>query len=160
MNLMRFTVVDREGTVSFILEGDLLPALLASCSSDPPDLDTLLRGADPFYSDLRDHIGSALAVFDEHNSRANSTVIHEAFRFLPPHEQPVFRVIDEWTREESLRPVKAGVVIFNLIARRIVQLQNTYYTIQRRGRGRVFDGERLTNRTFVYRLPKRWTVVP
>ena len=160
MNLMRFTVVDRTGTVSFILDGDALPALLASCSSDPPDLDALLLGAEPYYSNLHDHVRNGLAIFDEHNTLANPTVIHEAFRFLPADEQPVFRVIDERTREQSLRPVKAGVVIFNLIARRIVQLQNTYYAIQRKGRGRVFDGARLTNRTFVYRLPKRWTVVP
>lgn len=160
MNVMRFTVVDRDGAVSFILHGDALPAFLASCSSDPANLESLLDRADPYYSGLKDYVSSGLAVFDEHNTAANPSAIHQAFGFLAPQDQPVFRVVDERTREESLRPVKAGVVIFNLIAKRIVQLQNTYYAIARKGRGRVYDGVRLTDRVFVYRLPERWALVP
>jgi hypothetical protein len=56
--------------------------------------------------------------------------------------------------------VKAGVIILNLTDRRIVQLQNTYQTITRSGRGRIYDGVRLTERTFVYRLPRQWALVP
>jgi hypothetical protein len=33
---------------------------------------------------------------------------------------------DERTRQASLQPVKAGVIIFNPRNRRIVQIQNTY----------------------------------
>ena len=44
--------------------------------------------------------------------------------------------------------------------RRIVQLQNGYQEITRTGRGRVFDGERLTNSVFTYRLPNAWALVP
>ena len=160
MNLMRYTIVDPEGAVSFILHGDALPALVAACAADPPNLDALLASADRYYTDLADYVRNGLAVFDEHNSEANPENIHQAFEFLPPHEQPVFRVVDERTREESLRPVKAGVVIFNLADRRIIQLQNTYRAIARRGRGRVVDGGRVTDRTFSYRLPERWALVP
>ncbi len=160
MNAMRFTIVDPEGAVSFVLHGSALPAFLATCSDDPSTLDDLLAGAERYYYDLSEQVGNGLAVFDEHNTPSNPAVIHRAFEFLAPHEQPVFRVVDDRTREESLRPVKAGVVIFNLIAHRIVQLQNTYGAIARRGRGRVFDGSRLTDRTFVYRLPERWALVP
>ena len=160
MNLMRFTVVEPTGTASFILHGDALPAFLAACAHNPTDLPSLLTSVDRYYHDLHEHVTSALAVFDEHNSQSNPAAIHGAFDFLPPHELPPFRVIDERTREESLRPVKAGVVVFNLLARRIVQIQNTYHRIQRRGRGRVYEGGRLTNRTFIYRLPEQWALVP
>jgi len=69
-------------------------------------------------------------------------------------------VIDERTREASLQPVKAGVVLFNLVAKRIVQVQNTYRAITRTGRQRIFDGQRLTDRVFSYRLPGEWAIVP
>jgi hypothetical protein len=42
--------------------------------------------------------------------------VHQALRRAPAHERPVFRVVDGFTREVSLRPVKAGAVIFNLKA--------------------------------------------
>jgi len=64
------------------------------------------------------------------------------------------------TREASLRPVKAGAFVINLIDRRIVTLQNGYQQINRNGRGEIFDGERMTGDTFIYRLPKTWALVP
>lgn len=160
MNLMRFTVVDREGAVSCILHGDALPSLLAACSSNPQTLAMLLAGAEPYYHELTRFVENGLAIFDEHNSRRNPDAIHRALELLSSEEIPVFRVLDARTREESLRPVKAGIIIFNLVDQRIVQIQNTYQTITRNGRGRIFDGNRLTERTFVYRLPKHWAVVP
>ncbi|MSQ61969.1 MAG: hypothetical protein EXR43_05265 [Dehalococcoidia bacterium] len=160
MNLMRYTVVDRDGAVSFILHGDALPALLASCSRGPRTLVELLQGAEPYYHDVNTLVQNGLAVFDEHNTRRHFQSIHRAFELLPSHQQPAFRVVDPRTREESLRPVKAGVIVFNLVEQRIIQLENTYRTITRQGRGRVFDGERLTERTFLYRLPRTWAVVP
>lgn len=160
MNLMRYTIVDSEGAVSFILHGDALPALVAACPADPPSLGALLTTAELYYTGLSEYVRNGLAVFDEHNSPANPANIHQAFAFLAPHEQPVFRVIDERTREESLRPVNAGAVIFNLADRRIIQLQNTYRSIARRGRGRVVDGGQVTDRVFSYRLPERWALLP
>ena len=41
----------------------------------------------------------------------------------------MFRVLSDATREASLRPAHAGVIVFNLIARRIVQVQNAYVDI-------------------------------
>ena len=79
---------------------------------------------------------------------------------MPRHKQPVFRVVDDLTREASLRPVKAGAVIFNLKEKRIVQMMNSYQEIRRTGRGRVFDGDRHTETIFQYRLPEEWALVP
>lgn len=160
MDLMRFTIVDAGGAVSFVSHGEALAALLASCAGNPTTIDGLLAGADDYHHDLRRHVLNGLAIFDEHNTRENATHIHRAFAFLKPHEQPAFRIIDDRTREESLRPVKAGAVIFNLLDRRIVQLQNTYRKIARVGRGHIIEDDRMTSRTFLYRLPRNWAVVP
>jgi hypothetical protein len=114
----------------------------------------------PYYGSLRERVLNGLAIFDERNAPGNYDAIHQAFRFCAPDEQPVFRVVDEETREMSLQPVKAGVVIFNLLDRRIVQIQNSYWEITRTGRGLVYDGERFTGQRFAYRLPKDWALVP
>ena len=160
MNLMRCTVVDERGTVSFVADGDALPALVAACAQNPGSLEQLLELTDGFYHRLRDQVLNGLAVFDELNVPGNYEAIHKAFRYCQPHEQPVFRVVDEPTREMSKEAVKAGVVIFNLRAKRIVQIQNSYREIRRSGRARVFDGQTLTNSVYSYRLPREWTLVP
>lgn len=160
MNLMRCTVVEPRGTVSFIADGDALPALVAACARNPSSVDDLLSVADPLYGDLRERVLNGLALFDERNTREHLEAIHRALDICAPHEQPVFRVLDARTREASLQPVKAGAVLFNLISKRIVQLQNSYRAITRTGRQRVFDGEQLTDRVFSYRLPRDWAIVP
>ncbi len=50
--------------------------------------------------------------------------------------------------------------MFNLNAKRIVQIQNTYQEIKRKGRLRIMEGAQPTNRTQKYELPPDWTVVP
>lgn len=160
MNLVRCTVVDDQGAVSFVADGDALPALAAACAQNPRGLEELLAITDGYYHDLRDRVLNGLALFDELNAPGNYEAIHQAFAYCAPHEQPVFRVVDDATREMSKQAVKAGVVLFNLRAKRIVQIQNSYREIQRSGRARVFDGRALTNSVFSYRLPREWAIVP
>ena len=160
VNVIRCTVVDGGGAVSFIAHADVLSALAAACSANPSNLDELLEGADSYYRNLKEQVLNGLAMFEERNVKGNYQAIHQALRFSAPHEHPVFRVVDEVTREASLRPVKAGAVIFNLRAKRIVQIINTYQEIQRRGRARVFDGSGLTDAVYSYRLPEDWALVP
>lgn len=160
MNLLRCTVVDSRGGVSFIADGDALPALAAACAQNPDSLDELLDITDRFYHDLRDRVLNGLAIFDEYNTPGHYEAIHQAFAYCAPHEQPAFRVVDDATREMSKRAVKAGVVIFNLRAKRIIQIQNSYREIRRSGRARVFDGRGLTNAIYSYKLPHDWAIVP
>ncbi len=159
MNLMRFTVIDARGGVSFVAHGDALPALVKACGSNPATLEDLLRLAEPYYRPLREHVLNGLAIFDERNAEGHYEAVHQALSW-PPHQHPVFRVVDDLTRETSLRPVKAGAVIFNLRAKRIVQIQNSYREIQRQGVSHVFDGTRMTDEIFSYRLPNEWSLVP
>jgi hypothetical protein len=160
VNVIRCTVVDERGAVSFIVHADALSALTAACSTNPSSLERLLEGVEPYYHNLREQVLNGLAIFEERNARGNYQAIQGALRFCAPHDHPVFRVVDDLTREVSLRPVKAGVVIFNLGARRIVQIVNTYQEIRRTGRACVFDGSGLTDTAYIYRLPKDWALVP
>jgi hypothetical protein len=160
MNLIRCTIVDRDGAVSFVVHGDALPALAAACAACPSSLDELLALSDPYYGNLREYVADGLAIFDEFNVPGRYGVIRDVLRRTPPHEQPVFRVVDAVTREASLRPVKAGAIIFNLSAKRIVQIMNSYREIRRSGRARIFDGHGYTQAVYSYRLPKEWALVP
>jgi hypothetical protein len=160
MGLMRYTVVDHQSTISFIAPDRALQGLVAACSTGPRTIQEFLDKAAPFTTDLRDRVVSGLAVFDEHNTPGNSRWIHAALDYCRREEVPVFRVVDARTREASLTPVWAGVVVFNLKAKRIVQIHNTYAEIKRKGRLRIMEGTRPTNRVQRYELPADWTVVP
>ena len=161
-DVMRFTVIDPRGRVSFVASCSTLEALVAACAStnQPRTLEQLLRSAEPFVGDLAEHVLSGLAVFDEHNSPANYRWVHAALDYCTPQEAPVFRVVDPRTEEVSLSPVRAGVVVFNLLAKRIVQIQNTYSEIRRKGRVRVLRNNQPTDRVHRYELPPDWSLVP
>lgn len=160
MNVIRCTVIDARGGVSFVAHGDVLAALAKACAANPGTLEQLLDGAATYYAGLREKVMNGLAVFDENNVEGHCESIHRAFDFCAPHEQPVFRVVDDRTQEMSLRPVKAGAVVFNLRAKRIIQIQNSYREIERRGASKVYDGTRMTAAVFSYRLPDEWALVP
>ena len=160
MNLLRITIIGADGAISFVADAEALPALVAACSRNPGTAVELLTSAEANYGGLRDRVLNGLAIFDERNVEGNAAAIHQSFAFCAPHELPPFRVVDEATREQSLRPVKAGAVLFNLRQKRIVQIQNTYREITRTGRAPVFDGESHTGRMFTYRLPREWSIVP
>ncbi len=160
MNLIRCTIVDTRGAVSFVAHCDALPALAAACAGSPSSLEELLELSEPYYRNLREYVEAGLSLFDEMNVPGRYRAIHEALHRLPSEAQPVFRVVDSQTREESLRPVKAGAVIFNLKAKRIVQLMNSYQEIRRIGHGHIFDGRDSTETVFSYHLPKDWALVP
>jgi hypothetical protein len=160
MNLLRFTVIDRRGGVSFLAHGDALPAFVKACSFYPQTLEDLLDLTSPFYASLREYVLSGLAVFDEHNLGGHFGAIHANLAHAPRYEKPVFRIVDEVTRQASLEPTGAGAVLFNLQERRVVQLLNSYREVRREGRAHVFDGDAWTTDIFPYRLPADWALVP
>jgi hypothetical protein len=135
---------------------------VAACASQsqPRTVEQLLKAAEPFVGDFADRVLSGLAVFDEHNSPTNFQWVHAALDYCQPPEAPVFRVVDPRTEEASLSPVRAGVVVFNLLAKRIVQIQNTYSEIRRKGRVRVLRNNQPTDRVHRYELPADWSLVP
>jgi hypothetical protein len=160
MNVMRYTIVDAAGRVSFIAPCTALGPLVAACARSPYDLPELLHVADTFGANLSSYVQSGLAVFDEHNIPGHYDRIHAALDHLRSHEIPVFRVVDSRTSEVSLQPVQAGAVVFNLPAKRIVQIQNTYQEIARNGVIRHRDAAGKTTRVHRYQLPVEWRLAP
>ncbi len=194
MSVMRYTVVDNKGTVSFIAPWNDLKALAAGCSRKPApaNLIELLEAASKYDSGLQDYVLEGLKVFEEaraageHTEKvALSSRLEDEIRNLLSNEEsgreislkdlkqeqqasvgkdlahlPVLRVIDELTRQQSLEPVRIGLVIFNLPARRIIQVQNSQGVLQRSDRGRYFENGDPTDRLYFYRLPADWTLVP
>jgi len=164
MFVMRFTVIDHTGTVSFVAPCNALKALVAACSKAPTDLESLLTASTRYDNELRDRVLDSLAMFDEHNSEGDYGHIHSAIDYAEEqrtqHCIPAFRVVDSRTRDASLQPVKAGLVLFNLRDRRIIQVHNTYANVQRRDRGRIHQDGKPTTRLYHYELPREWQIVP
>jgi hypothetical protein len=160
VDVMRMTVVDREGTVSFIAHSSAAHALTAACAEDPASLEELLTASQKYDRSLRDRVLDGLQVFDRHNGPSNLAIIHGLLATLPPREVPVFRVLDAVTRQASLDSVRAGVVLFNLIDKRIVQIENTYEPLARQGEVNYHNGRFLSIRQITYQLPSHWSIVP
>jgi hypothetical protein len=134
--------------------------LVASCAHDPKTYRQLLASVDLYDRRVREYVLSALAVFDEHNTRENPGVIHTMLREIRPARTPPFRILDEITRDASLQPVRSGLVIFNLLNRRIVQVQNSYREVVRSGTVEIHDGVRWTRLARRYAVPESWSIVP
>ena len=164
MFVMRFTIIDSSGTISFVVPCNALKALVAACSKYPTDLASLLDASTPYDTDLKDHVLDSLAIFDEHNTGGNHEQIHNSLDYAKEqhleYNLPAFRVVDEKTRHASLESVEAGLVLFNLKERRIVQVHNTYDNIRRQDRGRIHRGGVPTEQLYKYELPLDWQIVP
>jgi hypothetical protein len=157
---MRMTVVDNTGTVSFVAHSSAAHALTAACAEDPASLDDLLAATQKYDRALRGRVLEGLEVFDRHNRSDNLAIIHGLLATLPPRDVPVFRVLDAITRQASLDSVRAGIILYNLIDKRIVQIENTYEPLARQGEVNYHNGKFLSIRQLAYRLPPHWSIVP
>jgi|SRR5579872_6896896 len=160
MHDMRFTIVDPRGTISFVGDGFLLLPLVAACASNPRSLQEMLARVDQIDRRLKERILAGLAVFDEHNVEGNYSSIRHTLEATGAGDEPVFRVVDDVTRERSLEPTKTGLIIFNLKDHRIVQMLNHFYAVERTGEVHLHNGERYSRRTVSYQLPESWSIVP
>lgn len=152
---MRYTIVDARGTVSLIGPCHALKMLVAACAQMPATVSDLLAYVRPLDAQFADFVGDGLAVFDEHHWPATAAGPAD-LAVLPA----VFRVTDPTSRQVSLQPHGAGVVIFNLSQRRIVQVHNTYADVIRQDRGRVRRDGRPVPSYYTYDLPGEWQIVP
>lgn len=138
---VRITVVDEERTVSFVAPAHALKMAAAACARDPKSIAEFVAGLGNFDPDLAASLSSGLS---------GSGGIG----------MQVVTVRDDQTRGESLEPAGAGVVVFNLPARRIVQLRNDVAEIQRADRGRMRRNGRPVQLFYHYDLPPEWAIVP
>lgn len=157
---VRFTVTDRDGMVSFVGPGHAIKMLVAACSHNPQSLGELLDLTQRFDDAFITNVRHGLAVFDEHNLRSNTTAFDRQAAEAHPAALPPFRVYNETSRNIAANPVQAGLIIFNLMARRIVQVQNSYSEIKRADRGRFRRSGKPTRQLYHYKLSNEWTLVP
>lgn len=156
---IRCTVIDHTGTMTFAGPAHLAKALTAACSREPGDARALLQLAERYDPSLIQDLAAGLAIFDEHNVGDDHTWIDERLDDEQDYPLPV-RVVNGPTRQLSLAPFDAGLIVFNLNARRIVQVQNSYAEILRRDRGRIRVAGEPTDAIFRYALPASWTILP
>lgn len=158
--IFRLTVIDTAGAVSLISPGHGAKILTAACSKNPANLDELFQIARPYDTELIAHWLDGLAYFDEHNGPDRYAAIHRVLAESRPAEVPPFRVVDAVTRAAGFSPVLSGLILYNLPAQRIVQVHNSYCSLQRRDRGRIRASGRPTRHLYRYELPREWRLVP
>jgi hypothetical protein len=129
LDAIRYTFVAPNGTVSFVADCRFLPAVISACIENAGSLSEVLDIVARRNKQLKQYVTTGLLVFEEHNTPDDHSWIDNQIAAKPSRELPVFRVLSDTTREASLRPAHAGVIVFNLVARRIVQLQNAYVDI-------------------------------
>ena len=134
--------------------------LVAACSRRPDTVAQLLEFTRPYDADFVTGVRGGLAVFDEHNVPENPAAFREVLSGTPSRELPPFRVLDERLRRASLEPVETGLIVINLAARRIIQIQNSYAEVLRSDRGRVRRNGKPTRLLYHYQLPAEWQLVP
>lgn len=160
VGLIRFTVADQTGTVSFVGPGHVMKMLVASCAKGPSTLVNLLDLTRRYDDQFADTVLNGITVFDEHNLPDNTSSIEQVFENVPPENWPPFRVYNDVTRRASTEPARAGLIVINLNAKRIIQVQNSYAEIQRRDRGRIRNAGKPTRQLYHYDLPTDWALVP
>jgi len=134
--------------------------LVAGCAQGASNLDELLRHLGVLDARFTEEVKNGLTVFDEHNVRDDTSSIDRLLGESPPGRWPPFRVYNDVTRNASTQPTGAGLVIFNLPARRIIQVQNSYAEILRSDRGRRRENGKPVQQLYHYKLPAEWTLTP
>jgi hypothetical protein len=158
--LIRFTVADSEGTSSFIGPGHAIKMLVAACARGPRTLAELLDLTRRYDDEFAARVLNGLSMFDEHNLRENTASIERVFDECASADWPPFRVYNDATRRASTQPAQAGLIVINLNAKRIIQVQNSYAEIKRKDRGRIRLEGKPTRRLYHYDLPTEWSLVP
>ncbi len=157
---VRFTVTSEEGAISFVAPAYAIKMFVAACARDPESIAQFLEFSRRYDQALVNEIKRGLDAFNEHNLPDNTAHIEALIESTPNEDLPPFRIYNEKTRLASSQSGVVGMIIFNLNARRIVQVQNSYAEIQRSDRGRLRDSGEPLQRLYHYTLPDEWAIVP
>jgi hypothetical protein len=158
--MMRFTVIDPAGAISFVGPGHCLKAITAGCSRDPKTSDDLFRIVRTYDARFVRSVLGDLAVFDEFVVEDQADSIDLWLGGEMSGQYRAFRILNQQLRNLSLMAEQLGIVLFNLVERRIVQIQNAYGEVLRSDRGRIRIDGRPVNRYYHYSLPDAWSLVP
>lgn len=142
---MRFTIIDDAGAVTFTAPPHVRKMLAAAASREPATADDLLRLAEEYDPHFFGQLLGAPAQSVNGAAPAGSRLL----------------VVDgDESRRQSMVPASLGLLVFNLPARRIVQVQNSYGDVQRKDRGRLRRDGRPVRAYYRYALPDDWSIVP
>jgi len=158
--VFRFNIVDDSGSVSFVGPAHGLKVLAAACSRGPQSTLELLECARTYDPDWIEQVRLGLMVFDEHNVEEVTEDYEAIVATEDSADHRAFRIIDPVTRERSMKPAQLGLVVVNLREQRIIQIQNSYAELNRKGRGRIRSRGVPTRSLFHYELPEAWSIVP
>jgi hypothetical protein len=157
--MMRFTIIDQQDTITFVAPPHALKAIAACCAGGAGTIAEVLSGLSRYDAELSRALRDQLAIFREHNTSDDTRWIAARLAEQPGFEA-VMVVLDDETRRASLEPARLGLVVFNLPARRIVQVQNSYANLERSDRGRVRRNGKPVQTYYSYTLPDDWSIVP
>ncbi|MBA2753153.1 MAG: hypothetical protein H0U40_01645 [Chloroflexia bacterium] len=155
---LRYTVLDDAGTVSFVGPAHLLKMFAASCAGAPASVAALLDATAEYDGGTIGALKRDLRIFDEHYTADDHPGLDEWLSGTA--RRGPFRVLDESTRLASMQPEGAGLILFNVPQRRIVQVQNSYANLRRQDRGRVRRAGKPTGALYRYVLPVDWAILP
>lgn len=157
--MMRLTIIDEQQTVSFVAPPHALKAIAACCANGAGASAEILTALAHYDAGLSRRLRDQLAIFHEHNTIHDTGWIDQRLAGLTGYE-PAIVVLNDETRRASLEPARLGLVVFNLPARRIVQVQNSYANLERSDRGRVRRNGKAVSTYYSYSLPDDWSIVP
>lgn len=160
VSLFRFNVTDGSTIISFVGPAHGLKAIAAACAKNPETVSQFLEFARRYDPEWIEEVRLGLMVFDEHNDGELSSAYEANITEANDEDHRAFRVIDATTRARSNQPARLGLVVVNLREHRIIQVQNSYGELARKGRGRIRENGRPTRSYFHYELPEMWSIVP
>ncbi|CAN5670092.1 hypothetical protein BH23CHL5_BH23CHL5_03920 [soil metagenome] len=146
--------------MSFAGPGHCLKIITAACSRDPSSHQELLNNVREYDERFADRVLDDLAIFDEFVAPDRLKSIERWIQSQAATDQPTFRIYNQHLRNMSLNAETLGIVLFNLVERRIVQIQNAYGELLRADRGRIRVDGRPVKRYYHYALPDEWALLP
>lgn len=158
--LLRITLIDSQGTISFGAPGHMAKMMAAACAHNPTSIEQVLGSLSTLDPASAESLKHGLARFDEFVVRDDATSIDEWLAQNDPLDGTPFRLIDARLREATLTPLPLGVIMVNLPDKRIVQIENRYGALLRKDRGRMRrDGEPI-GQMYRYELSPEWSLLP
>jgi hypothetical protein len=155
--LIRLNVIDAEHSVSFLGPAHTGKAVAAACSHGATTWQQVLLRTQRYDPDWTRDVRRGILLFEEHHAPKDDPVPTGPRSFEPCDP---FRIWDAETRFCSMEPASLGLLIFNLTAQRIIQVQNRHVEIRRQGRSRIRVGGKPTSALYHYSLPEEWAILP
>lgn len=156
----RINLIDTRGTLSLLAPAHGPKMLTAVAGLEFDMARDMLQAVTHLDSDWISQVQASLSLFDEFNLDELDAAWKDMIEAGDSAVHPPFRVIDPVTRARSLQPSSLGLIVFNLKARRIIQVHNSGVDLEREGEGRYREDGRPLDRLYSYTLPPNWSLVP